>query len=509
MDSSRQVRFSGWTLDRPAGELRRGETRVRLQSQPLKVLEALLERPGELVTREELIALLWPNGVVDYDTALNTAVRRLRVTLEDDADQPLYIETIPRRGYRFIAAVEAPSPPPALPAGDVATGGRASTQPDRAASEGHRSANALVIALALTAVAVGAAAWLHNHPQPTRLDAEVRQPAAAAQERERRARHLLQRRESGDTVLARKYFSEAVVIDPEYGQAWAGLASAYWLETVLNEMPPEQGLGLMRDAAERALAIDPRLAEAHLRLALYWGLIGEPARREHHMRLALELEPDNPLVLGTQAMNLVQQDLLDDAVDLQQRAVAAEPLSMSARYNLAWILLAAGRLEEATATLLELRELNPTTKMVAELLGILLVLQGRFDSALESVSHGDADDQLFVRALAYHGLGRMADADEAARAFTELAGEHEYLRLAELFSYRGDHDAAFAQLELAVAAPALRPWQQNGSRPAWMARYSPLLRPLHADPRWNDWLATLPASPALGLDPPPTLRGSD
>jgi DNA-binding winged helix-turn-helix (wHTH) protein len=94
-------------------------TRVRLQSQPLLVLESLLSQPGEMVTREQLIARLWPNGVVvDFDTALNSAIRRLRTALADHAENPRYIETIPRRGYRFIGHV--PGMPDLSPAEPVA-----------------------------------------------------------------------------------------------------------------------------------------------------------------------------------------------------------------------------------------------------------------------------------------------------------------------------------------------------------------------------------------------------
>ena len=111
-----QIRFDGWTLLRSTGELMRGDVRTRLQGQPLQVLEELLARPGELVPREQMIARLWPNGVVvDFDTALNSAVRRLRTALDDHAEHPRYIETLPRRGYRFIGRLD---PDPATDAGD-------------------------------------------------------------------------------------------------------------------------------------------------------------------------------------------------------------------------------------------------------------------------------------------------------------------------------------------------------------------------------------------------------
>ena len=98
-----EIRFDGWVLRTDSGELTRDGTVVRLQDQPLQVLLALLDRPGVMVAREQLITRLWPTGVVDYETGLNTVVRKLRAALGDDAGEPRYIETIPRRGYRSSA----------------------------------------------------------------------------------------------------------------------------------------------------------------------------------------------------------------------------------------------------------------------------------------------------------------------------------------------------------------------------------------------------------------------
>jgi DNA-binding winged helix-turn-helix (wHTH) protein/TolB-like protein/Tfp pilus assembly protein PilF len=108
MPEGQTIRFDGWTLDRALGELARDGRRIRLQDQPFQVLDELLAHPGELVTREQLIARLWPRVVVDFDTGLNSAVRKLRLALGDVAETPRYIETVPRRGYRFIGAIDAP-----------------------------------------------------------------------------------------------------------------------------------------------------------------------------------------------------------------------------------------------------------------------------------------------------------------------------------------------------------------------------------------------------------------
>ena len=112
----RRIRFGPYEVDLRSRELRKHGTRIRLQDQPFQVLAMLLERPGELVTREELRIKLWPQDMfVDFDVGLNTAIRRLRGTLNERAGVPRYIETLPRRGYRFIAPVEETSPPAVPP----------------------------------------------------------------------------------------------------------------------------------------------------------------------------------------------------------------------------------------------------------------------------------------------------------------------------------------------------------------------------------------------------------
>jgi Tol biopolymer transport system component/DNA-binding winged helix-turn-helix (wHTH) protein len=115
---SRQVlRFGAFELDLRVGELRKAGLRVNLQEQPFKVLECLVERPGELVTREELRQRLWQSDTfVDFEHGVNAAVKRLRETLGDSAETPQFIETLPRRGYRLIAVVDGDQGPTAEPA---------------------------------------------------------------------------------------------------------------------------------------------------------------------------------------------------------------------------------------------------------------------------------------------------------------------------------------------------------------------------------------------------------
>jgi TolB-like protein/DNA-binding winged helix-turn-helix (wHTH) protein/Tfp pilus assembly protein PilF len=101
------VRFGIFELDQRTGELRKNGAKVKLEGQPIKVLDLLLECPGELVTQEEIRTRLWPDGtIVEFEHSIKSAVKRLRQAIDDDAEAPRYVQTLPRRGYRFIAPVE-------------------------------------------------------------------------------------------------------------------------------------------------------------------------------------------------------------------------------------------------------------------------------------------------------------------------------------------------------------------------------------------------------------------
>src|ERR1700757_1331080 len=122
-ERSRIVRFGTFEADLSRHELRKSGVRIKLHGQPFEVLAMLLERPGETVPREVLQQRLWPTDTfVDFGHGVNTAINRLREALGDSAENPRFIETVPRRGYRFIGPIEVPQttppaapPPPAVP----------------------------------------------------------------------------------------------------------------------------------------------------------------------------------------------------------------------------------------------------------------------------------------------------------------------------------------------------------------------------------------------------------
>jgi DNA-binding winged helix-turn-helix (wHTH) protein len=134
--NARVVRFGVFELDRSTGELRKSGARLRLQGQPFQVLVLLLERAGEVVTRDELQRQLWPSDTfVDFDHSLNTAINKVREALGDSASSPRYVETLARRGYRFVAPVQSdvPAENPATASASVVAkkeAGRTSIHPE-------------------------------------------------------------------------------------------------------------------------------------------------------------------------------------------------------------------------------------------------------------------------------------------------------------------------------------------------------------------------------------------
>jgi len=107
--TARLVRFGAFEVDLRAGELRKGGAKLKLTGQPFQVLTILLEQPGEVVTRDELQKRLWPDTFVDVDHNLNSAINKIRDVLGDYAESPRFVETLPRRGYRFIAPLDSDS----------------------------------------------------------------------------------------------------------------------------------------------------------------------------------------------------------------------------------------------------------------------------------------------------------------------------------------------------------------------------------------------------------------
>ncbi len=259
MTENTDIRFDGWHLRVDTGELARNGKVQRLTQQPLRILVELLRNPGQVVTRDRLVEVLWPKGVVDFDNGLNVAVRKLRLALGDESDTPRYIETLARRGYRFIGTIEAAATPASQPAPAERVSGRRTIW---------------IVVGAGVAMAAAAVAWLATDRTPRSLVThDTSAPVVARRTTSVRAyEHYLQgifhrsRRDADGIPQAIAAFEASLREDPEYAEAWAGLSDTYVGAGIGHSIPAAKAFTLARDAATRAVELNPALAEAHTSL---------------------------------------------------------------------------------------------------------------------------------------------------------------------------------------------------------------------------------------------------
>jgi DNA-binding winged helix-turn-helix (wHTH) protein/Tfp pilus assembly protein PilF len=502
MDAHRSYRFGDFTLDLKRGALLRSSQAVPLRPKSYGVLRVLLERHGELVTKDELLAAVWGRTIVT-DGALTQCVIDVRRALGDDAHE--IVRTVPRRGYIFDAdVVELPAAAP-VSVRDADAAPAAPPVP-RTAGYGRAAAMAFLVA----AVLLAALAWSDRSPwqrdvrvvddgvrafepdsggamRPGEAASGARPTLTpAAHDAFFRGRFFFERRTGGDLERARRAYLEALRIEPRFARAWAGLAGVYRAEIGQPDADVAALMQQWHEAVDAALRIDPRLAEAHMRAAAFYRDTGDKARASREAATAYELAPDDPAVVAWFAEDLAWQGRFDEALAMKRRIVESNPVSRVARVNYASDLLSAGRLGEARTEFGRVLEMDPTSGAEIDVdLTRILVLEGRHAEALARAQRWPSGpDRDFVLVVAY---GALHQDDRAAAAVARLrAGvdASHAVRLAEAHAYRREPDEAFRWLQVAHDRLGPGAWFSTGWRWLRELRFSPFLRPLQTDPRW-------------------------
>jgi tetratricopeptide (TPR) repeat protein len=305
-----------------------------------------------------------------------------------------------------------------------------------------------------------------------------------AYEHKLRGAYLFSRRREGDLEAALQHFEAALALEPNYGEAWVGLAGVRWVLMLDDDRMEPEELKAFREAALRGVELSPDMPEAHLRAAASYAVIGAAAMRERHMRIAMELDPENPLLLGMLAGRAVRAGDLEEALDYQYRALRQDPLHLVTRGNLVSFLLASGRIEQARL------EFNTIVELGGERAAQeshLLLLEGRYAEAWEILRQpADDADWLARGAMALHGLGRETEALAWIEPLRSEETYHAAFALAEFEAWRGEVDAGLEWLEQARERLALL--EPVPSIPSWqlLLTLSPYLAPLRADPRYEE-----------------------
>jgi len=328
--------FGEHELHLDSGELFRAGAPVKLQPQPAKVLEILVRRAGEVVSREEIQAHVWGESTfLDADANLNFCIKQIRRALDDPAGAPRYVETIPRRGYRFLVAVEArPLTPPA--AETAAPAAIASPRPRLFHRVGLAAAAAGLALLALLAAVQRPGAPKDLPKAPPRA---VEIPEEA-RELYRTALYL----SPTDPKKAIEELRRAILLAPRYAEAHAQLA---WEESQLS-LPPEQVLPDLEITARRAVELDPDLGLAHLALGkVLWETKLDWKSGEAELRRAVALDPDNARAWHALARLLAGRGEHEEAISAARRARTLDPAGMLVNTDLAWFYYLGRQYDEA------------------------------------------------------------------------------------------------------------------------------------------------------------------
>jgi DNA-binding winged helix-turn-helix (wHTH) protein/tetratricopeptide (TPR) repeat protein len=441
MDGSPIVAFGDFQLDRTTGELTRAGNTTRLAQQPLRVLLELLDNAGKVVTRERLVEVLWPRGVVDFDNSLNGIVRKLRLALGDDSETPRYIETLPRVGYRFVGKREEE---PTIEAPVIR---------NRRAARRWWIAGGVAVVLAAGTWLVDRAWRAPAKPAATSLTPR-RTTSTRAYEHYLDGIYQRSRRDINAAPLAIAAFEAALKEDPEYAEAWAALATTLVGAALLQEGELKTMLDRARAAADRAVRFDESLADGHAALGqLHIHYTRDLAAAEREFARALALDDKFSRAWHGVGTLRAFQARPDEALAAMRRARELEPMTLhfNAQYGL--LLYHARRFEEALAHLTPLVEAQPGLDQARSALIRVLVAKGRYDEALEHTRRRTTDiPNMSDLGLVLARMGRREDAlAEAQRIEARNAqGFAVMYEAAVIYAVLGMTDKACAALAQAA-----------------------------------------------------------
>jgi TolB-like protein len=457
------IRFGSFEFDLQSVVLRKAGKSLRLQPQPAKILSFLITRAGKLVTREELRPEIWGgNTFVDFEHNLNFCIRQIRTVLRDNAKKPRFIETLPRRGYRFVAAVKE-VPAQAIHSLAVLPLENLSRDPEqeyfadgitdelitqlakiaalrvvsRTSVQQYKRARQplpeIALRLDVDAIVEGTILrsndriricaqlidarkeehlWSESYERDLRdvlkVQAEVAQAIAGqvhvrltAEEQSRlkaapscnpaaykaylRGRYFWNKRNEESLKSAKRYFEEAIDKDPGYALAYSGLADSYFYRGyIFGQMEPREAMPKAKAAALKALELEPKLAEAHVSLALvllFFDWDFPAAQRE--FQSALALNPSYATAYHAYSACLAITGRLAAAIETSKRALAVDPLSIPIHNIVGEMLMFAGLWDEAVEQYRRAIEMDQNVALLHENLATVLAQKGQLQESVE------------------------------------------------------------------------------------------------------------------------------
>ena len=294
-------------------------------------------------------------------------------------------------------------------------------------------------------------------------------------------KHFFNLRGKEDLDNAVGYYEQALSIDPDYAPAWEGLSRTHSRQADNGYIPLSEGYFNAHQEVEKALELDPNLADAHSQMGWirqYYDRDWKGA--EQFYRQALELKPGNASVISDAATLAFTLGKFKEAITLIHRSIELDPVRTAGYANLGLFSWYAGALDESEGAFRKALELNPRYPGEHMMLGRIDLFRGELDSALaEMKMETDPDWQMYGLALAYYVIGKKSEADDTLAAFIRKFQNVDAFQIAEIYAFRGESNKAFEWMEHA--------YNQRDGGLAEM-KGDPLLRNIEEDPRYAKFL---------------------
>jgi DNA-binding winged helix-turn-helix (wHTH) protein/Tfp pilus assembly protein PilF len=505
------LRFGVFEADLRSGELRKNGAKVKIQELPFRALKVLLSRPNEVVNREELRRALWPDDVfVDFDHGISSAINRLRDALGDSAENPIFVETVERRGYRWIAPVQPFQALNQSATQKLVEATLLAPPPEQDARSIDDSRRRIVWLLPILALAF--VAWIFRpmghrssadadratNPSPISAAANLHHPSnPEAEDFYLKGRFYWNKRTPEGLTKALDFFTQAIVHDPGYAKAYVGLADCYNLLREYTMMPSAEAYPRALAAAKKAVELDDHSSEAHASLAFasFWGT-WDAATADREFRRALALDPKNATAHHWYATYLATFGRDEEALAEIDRARAIDPSSAAILADKGDILINAGRLNEGIPLLKQMEATDPSFISPHRYLkraylergdGAAYIAESREEATLLKDPVGLAIVNAAQQGFTSGGTSGMLRSLRAAEKKYFDEGKLSPFVLAETCARIGDQNEAVHYLKLALEAhdesiPSL-PSNSNFSalhgQPAYQAILTQAGLPLH------------------------------
>ena len=352
-NGNKNLKFGDFRLNVETGELfDKTGNNIKLQQQPAQVLTLLASRQSELVTREEIQKALWSDDTfVDFEQGVNYCIKQIRIALNDDAKTPKFVETLPRRGYRFIAEIENPN-------ADSTVSKVQTKTINQTKSTSFRSL-AYIFGVLLILFLGTAIVWNFI---PSNEPIGVTSSNPEAQDAYLKGKHLFEKGDPESIKSSIEFFNQAIHNDEKFASAYIARADSFYQLGLFGNSKTSEVFPKAKADANRAIDINKGIAEAYTILgSIAFRYDWNFSEAENYFKKAIELNPNSANVFHDYAWFLASQARFEEAINAIETAQKIEPTSVRTNIDVGWIYARARRYDQAIVQMKRTIDLEPNS----------------------------------------------------------------------------------------------------------------------------------------------------